>query len=291
MSELGGAGGKTARADTAELAARVRSRDPDRYLTALFAPAERRPALFALIAFNDEIARVREAVTQPILGQIRLQWWRDALEQIYAGKPPAHDVAQALAMAVATGNLDRILLEQMIDARETDLASEPPAHVEDLLSYAAETAGNLIELQLQALGVRDEASEQAGRSVGTAYALVGLIRAIPFHARSRRVYLPQSVLAEKGLAGEDLLRSEPPMALRSAVKELASLARLHLVEAREHAGAVPRRAAPALLAATVAETYLGALERAGYDVFSRSVSERPPGLVWRLALRAWTGRW
>jgi phytoene synthase len=81
------------------------------------------------------------------------------------------------------------------------------------------------------------------------------------------------------------------VALRSAVKELASLARLHLIEAREHARNTPRRAVPALLAATVAETYLGAIERAEHDVLSRSVSERPPGLVWRLALRAWTGRW
>src|SRR4051794_37881880 len=163
MSEPGGAGGNSLPTGLPDLAARARSRDPDRYLTALFAPAERRPGLFALIAFNDEIARVREAVSQPILGQIRLQWWRDAVEQIYSGKPPAHEVAQALAAAIASRNLDRILLEQMIDARETDLASEPPAHVEDLLSYAANTAGNLVKLQLQALGAVDEDSEQAGR--------------------------------------------------------------------------------------------------------------------------------
>jgi NADH dehydrogenase [ubiquinone] 1 alpha subcomplex assembly factor 6 len=291
MSEPGGARGNSLTTGAPDLAARARSRDPDRYLTALFAPAERRSALFALIAFNDEIARVRETVTQPILGQIRLQWWRDAVEQIYNSKPPAHDVAQALAAAVADASLDRMLLERMIDARESDLASEPPAHIEELLSYAADTAGSLVELQLQALGARDEASEQAGRSVGTAYALVGLIRAIPFHARARRAYVPQSVLAEKGLTSEDLFRSEPPVALRSAVRELAGLARLHLVEAREHAGTVPRRAASALLAATVAENYLRAIERARYDVFSPSVSQRPPGLVWRLAFRAWAGLW
>jgi NADH dehydrogenase [ubiquinone] 1 alpha subcomplex assembly factor 6 len=99
------------------------------------------------------------------------------------------------------------------------------------------------------------------------------------------------VLAEKGLTSEDLFRSERPVALRSAVRELAGLARLHLVEAREHVGSVPRRAASALLAATVAENYLRAIERARYDVFSPSVSQRPPGLVWRLAFRAWAGLW
>ncbi len=275
----------------ADLAARVRKLDPDRYLTALFAPVERRPALFALIAFNYEIARVREVVTQPILGQIRLRWWRDALEQIYAGTPPAHDVGLALAAAIAEAGLDRTRLERMIDAREVDLALTPPARIEDLLSYAADSSGALVELMLQALGVVGEPAEQAGRAVGTAYALVGLARAIPFHARARRAYIPESVLAEHGLGVEDLFDATPPGALPGAVGEIARLARLHLVEAHELAGSVPRRAVPALLLGTVARIYLARLERAGYDVFDRSVAERPPGLAWRLAAKAWTGRW
>ena len=65
----------------------VRRHDRDRYQTALFAPADRREALFALYAFNYEIARVRETVTQPMLGQIRLQWWREVVEAAYAGAP------------------------------------------------------------------------------------------------------------------------------------------------------------------------------------------------------------
>ena len=273
------------------LAARVRKLDPDRYLTTLFAPARRRAALFALIAFNHEIARVREVVSQPILGQVRLQWWRDALAQIYAGTPPAHAVARALAVVVAEAGLDRDRLERMIDAREVDLAHAPPARIEDLLSYAAESSGTLVELMLQALGVTGEPAEQAGRSVGTAYALIGLARAIPFHARARRAYVPESVLAEHGLTVEDLFHTSPHPDLPAVVGEIARLARLHLVEARELAGSVPRRAAPALLTATVAETYLGRLERAGYDVLHHAVAERPPGLVWRLAAKAWTGRW
>jgi phytoene synthase len=275
----------------ADLAARVRKLDPDRYSTALFAPVGRRPALFALILFNYEIGRVREVVTQTILGQARLQWWRDALEQIFAGVPPAHDVALALAAAIAEAGLDRTRLERMIDAREADLAPTPPARIEDLLSYAADSSGTLVELTLQALGVVGGATEQVGRAVGTAYALVGLARAIPFHARARRAYIPESVLAEHGLTAEDLFRTTPPAALPGAVGEIARLARLHLVEARELAGSVPRRAAPALLSATVAETYLARLERAGYDVFAPAVAERPPGLIWRLAAKAWTGRW
>src|SRR5208282_2178696 len=70
------------------VAALVRRHDRDRFQTALFAPAARREALFALYAFNCEIARVRERVTQPTLGQIRLQWWREAIETAYRDTMP-----------------------------------------------------------------------------------------------------------------------------------------------------------------------------------------------------------
>ncbi|HXV22850.1 MAG TPA: phytoene/squalene synthase family protein [Alphaproteobacteria bacterium] len=276
---------------SSSLAERIRKLDPDRYLTALFAPAKFRPSLFALIAFNYEIARIRESVTEPILGQIRLQWWREALEQIYTGTPPAHDVAQALAAAVSDAGLDRGRLERMIDARETDLKAGPLAGIEELLAYAVDSAGTLIELMLQALGEPDATAAEKARSVGTAYALVGLCRAIPFHMRSQRSFIPHPILTEHGLTHEDLFRSSPPRELPAIVAELCGIARLHLLEARENAGSVPRSARPALLSATVADTYLRRLKRAGYDVFHPSVVERPPGLIWRLAARAWTGRW
>ena len=274
------------------LAERVRRIDPDRYLTALFAPAGRRPALFALIAFNYEIARIREAVTEPGLGQIRLQWWREAVEKAFAGAPPGHEVALALAAVVGGHGLDRSLLERLIDAREADLSSTPPEGLEDLISYASESAGTLLELMLQVLGVGDDpAAEGAARAAGTAYALTGLVRAIPFHARAGRVYIPQTLLDEHGLTPEDLFETKPPEALPAIAREIGAVARLHLAEAREERGQVPPRAVPALLAAAVAEAYLKRLERAEYDVFDVRVAERPPGLVWRLAARAWTGRW
>jgi phytoene synthase len=274
-----------------DLAAQVRKHDPDRYLTALFAPPEARPHLFALIAFNYEIARVREVVTQPILGQIRLQWWRDALEEVYAGRPPAHEVAQALSAAIAEAGLDRPTLDRMIDAREVDLAETPPARLEDLILYAENSAGALLEAMLQVLGAATPEAAEAGRGVGAAYALVGLLRALPFHARARRAFIPQSVLAERGLSAEDLYRAEPPAALPLMAAEIAGIARLRLAEARDLASELPRRARPALLSATVAETHLRRIGRAGYDVFDPRLAQRPPGLVWRLAAKAWTGRW
>ncbi|MGQ0675605.1 MAG: phytoene/squalene synthase family protein, partial [Rhodospirillales bacterium] len=104
----------------------VRRHDPDRFLCALFAPAERREDLLALAAFNLELARVRELVSEPMLGRIRLQWWREALGEIYSGMPRRHAVIQPLHETIKRRGLDRALLDRMIDARESDMDGKPP---------------------------------------------------------------------------------------------------------------------------------------------------------------------
>src|SRR5499427_171057 len=102
-----------------QVAALVRRHDRDRYQTALFAPAARREALFALYAFNYEIARVRETVTQPMLGQIRLQWWREVLDAAYAGAPSRpHPVVIPMTAAIRDFGLTRGHFDRLIDARE-----------------------------------------------------------------------------------------------------------------------------------------------------------------------------
>jgi NADH dehydrogenase [ubiquinone] 1 alpha subcomplex assembly factor 6 len=278
------------------LAAMVKRNDPDRFLTALFAPSGSRAALLALYAFNYELARIRELVTEPVLGHIRLHWWREAVAGIYAGSTPRHEVAEALAGAVTARRLDRPLLERIIDAREADLDDGPPADLAALLGYAEATAGSLTVLALQAMEVRGTAAERAGRAVGTAYALIGLLRAVPFHARAGRIYLPSTLLDKHAITPRDLphlahANRSPPAGVAAAAEEIAVLARLSLAEARSLAAEMPRRAVPALLPATVAQVYLDRLAGAGYDPYAAPAQDRPPGLVWRLALRAWIGRW
>ena len=150
------------------LAELVRQHDRDRYQTALFAPADRREALFALYAFNYEIARVREIVTQPMLGQIRLQWWREAVDAAYEGAPARpHEVAEPLAAVIRGHALTRTHFDRMIDTREHDLADEPPATLAALENYAEGTAATLLSLALEVLGVAEPAAN------GTADVTVG----------------------------------------------------------------------------------------------------------------------
>ena len=165
----------------------LRARDRDRFLACLFAPAEQREALFALYAFNLEVAKTAEVVSEPMLGQIRLQWWREALDQAYgAGPLRKHQVAAPLGAAIRAHGLERADFERLIDAREADLDPAPPADLAGLERYAADTSATLQGLALAILGVADDAAEAAARQVGIAWALTGLLRAVPFHARQKR---------------------------------------------------------------------------------------------------------
>jgi len=245
----------------------VRRHDRDRFLTTLFAPAERRDALHALYAFNFEIARVRETVSEPLLGRMRLQWWRENIAAIYADGPiRQHDVVVPLAQAVRRHGLSRAHFDALVDAREADLDDAPPATLALLEAYAEASSGGLVLLALEALGVRDEAGAAAGRDVGTAYALAGLLSAVPFHAAARRLYLPADLIATQGIDVDRTLfagkRSAPLAAVVAAVAERG---RARLAAARSLRRAVPRQALPALLPAVLAERRLDRLARAGFD--------------------------
>lgn len=275
------------------LARLVRQHDRDRFLTTLFAPAAQREALLALYAFNYEIAKTREVVSEPVLGQIRLQWWRESLDSIYAGEPVRqHEVVAPLAAAIRGHKLSRAHFDALIDARDFDLGGEAPESPAALEAYAEGSSARLIWLALEVLGERGDAVRAVGRDVGIAYALAGLLRALPFHARMKRLYLPRDLCRAAGLrvdAEVFELRSSP--ALRRVVERIAAIAAGHLADARAQRRAVPRAAMPALLPGVLAGADLARLARASYDPFDRRLVGRDPWRGWRLTLAALARRY
>ena len=272
-------------------ASEVRRLDHDRFLCALFAPEVEREDLFALYAFNQEVARIRETVSEPLIGHMRLQWWRDAMDAIYAGEAPGHPAALGLAEAVRRHGLARAHFDRLIEARASDLDDYTPPDTAALVAYAEETSATLTALSLEVLGQDGGAAGEAGRNVGVAWALTGLLRAVPFHAGARRLYLPASLTQEMGLDISELFRRRSSPALTAVVSKVAETARGHLAEARRPAPGVPRRALAALLPATLAEGYLKTLGRAGFDPFDERVQAAPVGRVVRLAFNAYRGRY
>jgi NADH dehydrogenase [ubiquinone] 1 alpha subcomplex assembly factor 6 len=270
----------------------VRARDRDRFLTVLFAPLAARDSLLALYAFNYEIARVREMVREPLLGQMRLQWWRESIAAIYdGGAIRRHEVVEPLAAAIRERGLARAPFEQLIDAREADFAIEPPADMAALEAYAEATCAPLTLLALQSLDVRGDDAERASRALGAAYALAGLMRAIPFHARARRLYLPADLLAARGLDSErTIFAQKGAPALSEIIATIAGRARRHLEAARAERKTLPRRALAALLPAVVARRTLARLSRAGHDPFAPSFQREDTALPLALAAAAALGR-
>ena len=244
----------------------ARAADYDRYLSAVFAPAARREALFALIAFNHEIARIPEAVSEPMLGRIRLQWWREVLDAVYAGGPARrHDVALPLADAIRACALDRAPFDALLEAREADLEEEGPADLAALERYAAATGGSLTQLMVRACGADSSPALEAARRVGTAWALIGTLRAAPHAAAQGRVALPADLLAEAGIAAEDIRAGRGFDRFAAIAEPVVGRATELLATARQARRAVPRQCRAALLIARLADLYLARLRRAAWD--------------------------
>ena len=134
------------------LAQSVRAADPDRYFSTLFAPAPLRPHLFALYAFNHEVARIAETVREPMLGAIRLEWWRETAEQAARGLPRNHDVARGLAALFAAHKVELSLLEGIIAARAFDASADQFADFAGLEEYLDATGGALMRAACTILG-------------------------------------------------------------------------------------------------------------------------------------------
>ncbi|MDR3436076.1 phytoene/squalene synthase family protein [Telmatospirillum sp.] len=259
--------------------------DRDRFVTTLFAPADRREALFALHAFNIEVAQIRELVREPLLGRIRLQWWRDSLASRRAGQHVAHPVVDALGNAIDEFNLAPELFERFLTTRERDLLPEPLADMDALLSYADGTAGTVNSLALQVLGVSGAPADDVARSLGVAWGLTGLMRAFAFHARQGRVFLPLQSLAAEGKDMPAL--SKPSPGLASSARIIAREAMGHLAKARRWRRDLPRAAMPVLLTGRLAQSYLKALQKADFNLFDPVWSAprpQPLGLFWRWLL-------
>jgi NADH dehydrogenase [ubiquinone] 1 alpha subcomplex assembly factor 6 len=277
---------RSAKADRlSPVAALVQRCDRDRFQTVLFAPVARREALFALYAFNCEIARVRERVTQPTLGHMRLEWWREAVAAAFDGGPVRrHVVVEPLTVAIRDHRPTRAHFDRLINARESDLDDEPPASLEALEDYAEGTSARLVYLALEILGARDPPATAAGFHVGIAYALAGLLRAMPHLARTGRRFIPTDIIGRTELDDADYRAWRSRPALRAASAELAAAASRHLASARSCRATIARSALPALLPATIAQHSLTRLRRAGWNPFDPSLTTRDPLQSWRLAI-------
>ncbi|WP_282608377.1 phytoene/squalene synthase family protein [Pelagibius sp. Alg239-R121] len=262
----------------------LRAQDHDRFLTCLFAPSHLRDDLFTLYAFNLEVAKTAEVVSEAMLGRIRLQWWRESLDGIYDGAPRKHAVVEPLASVVSRHRLPRDRFDVIVDGRELDLEEEPPSDLAALEAYAASTSGALTQLAAMVLGTEDKTALQSANHVGIAWAMIGLLRAVPFHAARKRNFLPADLSDRHTLRLGDLFELRPSDALAAVTKDIAQRASWHLNEAGKHGKSYRRATVAAVLPAIIARRHLKSLERAGWNPLDPAVQDNSHGQAWRLFL-------
>lgn len=238
----------------------VREHDNDRFLSVLFAPADYREDLFALYAFNLELSKIRETVSEPLIGRMRLQFWRDAVPQMLEGAPPSHYVAEALAGAVTMHGLSASYLNEIIDTRETDLDDIPPKDLDAVVRYAEGTSSSLIKLAFGILGTDGSESDACAKDAGIAIALIGLVRAIPYMSSTGRVTLPANLCRDAGLDPETPLQWPTNPDVSPITQPMLARAAHHLDAARISSKALSRKALPGLLPLSLAALYLKRLQ-------------------------------
>jgi len=236
------------------LAASVRSADPDRYFSTLFAPAPQRPFLFALYAFNAEVSRIAESVREPMLGAIRLEWWRETCEGAAKGQVRNHDVARGLADLFAQRDIALGDLEALVAARAFDSSADRFADFAALDAYVDSTSGQVMRLAARILGAAPAVQESL-REAGLAYGLTGLLRALPFHNNRHKLYLPLDLLAALDVTPEVFFHLEHnDQRLRAAIRQVALKAKDHFLAARQ--APRPGAALAAILPAALVPVYL-----------------------------------
>ena len=241
------------------LGALVRKADPDRFLTALFAPAERREALFTLYAFNHETARAREVASEPMMAMIRLQWWREVVE----GMPKKHEVATPLSQLLEAGELDPAPLLSMLDAREVSEF----ATVAEWRDWLLAGPGALAMAAAQLLGAP---GAPGVCEAGAGYGAAGALRNTVPLAHAGICLLPADVLATHGLTAEAVISKPDPQILAPVFAALGAESRALLGQPRARG-----RALAAVLPAVL-----------GRRDLRRPGMVRPRGLGDRLAVTA-----
>jgi len=221
-------------------AAELRANDRDRYLATLVLPEKERGAITALYAFNADIASIRDRAREAAAGEIRLQWWQDALAGEGHGAVRANPLADALLDAISQHGLPVPALSRMIEARRFDLYDDPMPDLATFEGYAGETASALYQLAAMILNRGPVEPGDAAGHLGVAHALIGHLRAFGYNASKGRIVLPRDVFATCGVSEMDVRTGKESENLSVALTRFADLAGEHLRKADLAIASLPR---------------------------------------------------
>jgi phytoene synthase len=252
----------------------VRGHDFARYASALFVPVSQRRALLAIYAFNVEISRVREQVSQPLPGEMRLQWWTDMLAGAGHGGVEGNPVAAELLLAIRNFRLPVERLSRLIDEHQFDLYNDPMPTKAALEGYINDTSAALFSLAAQVAGRQSDEIEHLARHAGLAQGIAQVIAALPLDAARRQLFVPLQLLESQGCSMEEIFAGKQTPKLRAALDRLIGEAREHLQTALRLLEDAPPEVRPAFLPLALAADDLKRMSRADSDPFVPHVTSR-----------------
>ncbi|KAI7827998.1 Squalene/phytoene synthase [Gamsiella multidivaricata] len=237
---------------------------------------------------------------------MRMQFWRDSLDKVFAGVPPQQPVALALAYAIqeqelynqqqqqggstpGTGNSEMSLIwfKRMITEREQNLSDPQFMTLGQMETYCENTFGSLLYLQLESVGVKSLEADHAASHLAKAMGIATMLRAFPFHMQQNRMIIPAEITAKHNLSQEALFRNPAiTPALQDSTHEVASAAHVHLATAQSYMDNLPKAALPVLMAGIPTESYLQRLEQADFNPLAPNIQQRE----WFLPAKLWY-RW
>lgn len=242
--------------------ANLKAVDPDRYRSALFADKAARAKLMTLYAFHAELAKVPELVSEPMLGEIRYQWWRECVDEIYSGKSVRkHEVASPLSEVLRSSEMPRFWVDRLIDGRARDLDPQPFGDITAAQSYCAQTSGVLMQMAVHLLGGE---GGDAVLSAGEAWGLTGI-------ARSWKYYT-------NGMVSE------------ISFDDVCAAAKASHAKAKTGLSSLPPEVFPAVAYAALVPKFLSRLTRSGHDAATQSIEYTPVLKQLRLMGAVMTGR-
>lgn len=262
----------------------VRKNDPDRYWLCLTAPRSEQPILMALCAFNVELSRVGELTNEPLLAHIRLQWWRDWISQI-SSSPLRGDISYIpIAWLLAETSLREDHLKILINGREHEI--DPPIKdYNQFLLYVSQTSGQLSNIMAQQLYKAPVSLiiSQYAKIIGTAWGILGVIRAIPFQTKSGRCFLPQTMMKKNNLSEQTVFLPKNRLFLQEICKDLGGYAQ-HLLSEAKNMSQTHQLVLVKFLRAQrrLTELYYQQLADAGFDPFNRKIIPLPWQRVWQI---------
>lgn len=258
----------------------VRARDFRTYAASLFVSPEARRAWLALAAFNAEVAHVRDHVSQPLPGEIRLQWWRDVLTgegQGSRGEAEANPVAAELLRAIALHDLPIEALVRLIDAHVFDVYDDPMPDMAALEAHCRDTAAALYALRAKVLGVTSPDVARIAEHAGIAEGLTDVMLALPRHAARRQLYLPGDLMNLHGVIAEEFFLRQAGPPLKDALEHLRREADKQMTQALLMLESAPSAARPSFLPLAVIGKILSRLETS--DPFAPPLPSRL-GVLW-----------